>query len=196
MGRPSRVVGEKIVGADVVGPAAGERVIAVDIVVERLVETHAAHVHSELQSMIAGNLAEAVGPLEAVADLGQLAFRVIADGEAAVGGDEGHAFVIGAQVGSDAVLRIGGIGKAVGGRHSGAANVLDELRVLRMVVIELSFAEVSEAGFVDHGGSGSPGLAEVELLVARAVIRIRSRARLAPAASKLEKGGNCVSLSK
>jgi hypothetical protein len=44
-----------------------------------------------------------------------------------------------------------------------------------MVVVKLPFAEVSEARFVDQGGRGRPGLAQVELLVARAVNRAEAR---------------------
>ena len=75
----------------------------------------------------------------------------------------------------DSILRIGGIGEATARRYGRPANILYQLRILRMVVVKLPFAEVSEARFVDQGGRGRPGLAQVELPVARAVNRAEAR---------------------
>ena len=165
----------KIVGAHIIGTAGGERVRTVDVVVKRLVEAHAAHIHAEFQAVSTHDLAEAVRPLKTVADLRQLALEIVADGEAAGGADRGHAFVIRSQIRRDSILRVGRVGETIGGRHGGPANILDELRVLRMVVVKLAFAEVSEARFVDQGGRGRPCLAQVELLVARSVDGSESR---------------------
>ena len=139
-------------------------VVAVHVVVQRLVEPHAANLDTELHGVVAEHLADVVRSREAVAYLRQLAFEVVANGEPAGDGDEGNAFEARSEVGSDAELRVIRIAKALGGIDEAAARALYEVRLGGMFEAELTLAHVRKASFVHDGIADGPGVREIVLL--------------------------------
>ena len=126
-------------------------VVAVDIEIEELIEALAADIHAELGAVLADDLAEVVGPLEGVADLRQLAFKIVSDDETAGDVNERHALAAG-NIRGDPGARIVRIGEAIRRGNTGAAGIMQAGQdVDRVIETALAFAEIVEAKFV-HGG--------------------------------------------
>ena len=165
IGKPQQVIGNEVRIPHVVGSAPEEVFIPIGGKIERLVKLLAVKVGSELQGVVALDLAEIVRRLEGVSELGQFAFQVVTEGKAARNGDKGHAFVAGAQVWSNAQARIIGIAETLVGRNA-HAGVLHQVGPLRVEKSFLAFPKKGEAEFIHRGRSGSPGVRQIELLKA------------------------------
>ncbi len=187
--QPKKIIGIDAVGTYVISSWPGSRGIeshpTVDVEVQELVEFLVAHIAAKLEIMISDDFAEVIAELERVADLRQLAPRVIPDGESAVQLDEGHALYLGAQPGMNAairrVCRSGGAGSVQGrgiahasktkrrGR-SGPARGLNCVSPRWSVKFELSLAKKCKAELVDRRRAEGRGVAYVYLLGACGII--------------------------
>jgi len=66
----------------IVGAASKNQLLATYIEVQGLIELLIAKISAEFDGVSTNNLAEVIGPLKRVANLGQLSFKVVAEAEA------------------------------------------------------------------------------------------------------------------
>src|SRR5260221_3867066 len=149
--------------ARIIRSAAEIEILAADVEIQCLIELLIANVPSELQVVLADGLAEIVRPLESVADLGQLAFEIVADIEPARNIDERHSFAARPQSRGDSYTRIGRGREAVG-RRNRFASLLHPRRMLRMQKRSLPFAEHREARLVHRWCGNCPRMTDIDLL--------------------------------
>src|SRR5208337_3122073 len=84
-------------------------VITIDVKVQKLVKPLAANVRTEFQTVLAGDFAEIIHPLERIADLGKFPFIIVPQRESAGNRNKGHTLVPGPQMRSDPERGIAGI---------------------------------------------------------------------------------------
>src|SRR5262249_419793 len=132
--------------------------------IEELVEPLAAHVSTEFDRMISNHLAEVVRPLKCVANLRQLAFKIVSDNKTAARADERHAFMPGNH-GCNSQTRIPWIGETLSPGTSAPPGIMQAVQnAYWMIETSLPFTKIIETEFIDSAVSDGPSVIDVPLL--------------------------------
>ena len=153
-----------------VGIGAAVLVIAVDVVIQGLVELLVTNVDTELQCMGTKLLADVVGPGIAIPNLWQLAFEVVADGERTRHNDKWNTFVILAEAGCNSCAGVARVAEALAGRNIAAARILYEIGIDRLLEAHLVLTHPREMGLVHQAVVDGPDVRHVQLLDVRRLV--------------------------